>query len=229
MRVNLKVWIVSGTLCLAGLPAQAGLWDKGPTFKEKVAALAAAGKTIPVVCVAAEFEAASTVPPSIREDVLFKAPAPADFAAPGEEVVKALNAGFGVQAFKAVSADKVPIKESRIWGKTPDWAATDFEVFVAVREYPRYTATLGSASGAKSIKLYMRGEVELMENVVDKKGVKEAKSIKTLRAAASSKSAPLDKTPVKLEECSAAIPAGSLQPELVKGLLKEIEDYAKKK
>lgn len=228
MIVNRKAGLAAALLCLAAVSAQA--WgNKGPTFKEKVLALAAAGKTIPVVYLAPEFEVASLVPPSIRENALFKAPAPADFVAPLDEVVKALNAGFGVEAFKAVPADKVPTKVSRLWGNMLDWAATDYELCVAVREYPKYTATLGSATGKKSLKLYIRGEVELSENVVDKKGVKESESIKTLRAAASSKSAPLDKTPAQLEECSAAIPASSLQPELTKGLLEEIADFAKKK
>jgi len=230
MSVNRKVWIVAGALCLAAVSAQAGLWgNKGPSFKEKVAALAAAGKTIPVVYLATDFEAVSVTPPSIMESALFKAPAPADFAAPVDEVVKALNAGFGVEAFKAVAADKVPTKESKVWGKVPDWAAADFEVYVAVRETGKYVATLASATGKKSVKLILRGEVELMENVVDKKGVKESDSIKTLRASASSAAAPLDKVPAQLADCSAAVPAGSVQPELTKKLLEEIADFAKKK
>ncbi|OGS42430.1 MAG: hypothetical protein A2506_10375 [Elusimicrobia bacterium RIFOXYD12_FULL_66_9] len=225
MNVNRKISIAAVLLCVAAASAQA--WgDKGPSFKEKVTALAAAGKTIPVVYLATELEAAAVTPPSIMENALFKAPAPAEFAALGDEAVKALNESFGVTAFKAVAADKVPTKESKVWGKVPDWAAADFEVYVAVREYAKYVA---STAGKKSLKLALRGEVELMENVLDKKGVKESKSIKTLRASAYSKAAPVDRVPAKPEDCAAAVPAGSVQPELVKKVQEEIADFAKKK
>ncbi|OGR88452.1 MAG: hypothetical protein A3A86_08345 [Elusimicrobia bacterium RIFCSPLOWO2_01_FULL_60_11] len=202
---------------------------KGPTTKEKVAALASAGKTIPVVYLTAGINGVSVVPPSIMETAIFNNGAvPADYAAIGDEAVKSFNAGFGVTAFKTVPSSQIPVVEKAIWGKVPDWAATDFELYVAVTVSGQYKANLASSTGAKSAKLNMKCAVEVMENIVDKKGQKKSDSIKTLRFDAQSKTAPIEKTPATLEDFSAAIPAASLTADLLEKEKAEIAKFAAK-
>jgi hypothetical protein len=167
--------MVAFSLLLGGVFAK-----EGPTVKQKVLAIAANNKTIPVVFVKEGISAEQIGNATIPSKTLFsKQEFPAEFDAVLTTVIDALKAGTGADNFSIVPIGQIPVKESKVFGKSPDWTATDYNMYILVTlsaDYELHT----SDKGVKTITLNLKAVIKIMENVLDKKGNKDSKTIKTL-------------------------------------------------
>ena len=223
----LEATLFSGLLFCAILPNTSFAGD--PSLKDKIAALAAEGKTIPVVYVVYTWDGIKgeqTRPPSIMSTDLFKQKAvPEGYKAVVDTVIASLNSGYGVTCFKSVSLDSVPKKESMTYGMEPDWMATDYGLYVSVVTNGIYASILGQSSN--SIKLTMKCEVKIMENY-EKKGKRKSDTIKTLYGSASTKAMPVKSAYSTWEEFIKDIPPESLIGDLKNAAGKEVAKFAAK-
>lgn len=203
---------------------------KDPTLKEKIAALAAEGKTIPVVYVVYTWDGIKgqqTRPPSIISQDLFKQKAVPDaYKSVVDNVIESLNTGYGVTCFNGVPFDSLPTKESSVFGKEPDWSAVDYSLYVSVVINGVYDLVLGQSS--KSIKLTMKCEIKIMESI-EKKGKKKSDTIKTLYATATTKPMTVKSAYSTFEEFTKDIPPESVVDDLKAAAAKEVGKYAGKK
>jgi hypothetical protein len=202
---------------------------KDPTLKEKIAALAAEGKTIPVVYFVYSWQGIKgdqTRPPDISPYSLFtKQPVPDAYKAVKDTAIATLNAGYGVTCFKEVPFDSLPKKTSFTKGTVPDWTATDYKLYVSVVVSGVYDSKVGQ--NGNWIKLTMNCEITIMENY-EKKGEKKSDDIKTLRATATMKSVQVKKAYTTWEQFTGDIPADTLVNDLKAAAAKEIAKYAAK-
>jgi hypothetical protein len=223
-----KAIVVFGCLMLSAILPDLS-FAKDPTLKEKIAALAAEGKFIPVVYYVLSYagiKGRQYRPPDLTPyDLFSKKPMPDGYQAVNDTVIAALNAGYGVTCFKSFPFDSLPKKESRVWGTVTDWLATDYKIYVSVGLSGEYD--LNISQYGKSIKLIMNCEITIMESY-DKKGEKKSDDIKTLRPSATTKSVAVKTDYNKFEQFTNDIPADALINELKAAAAKEVAKYAAK-
>ena len=150
---------------------------KAPTLKEKLSALAGAGKSIPVVYWPCQYVGVNWVAEGskgFRDGVI-----PGDYAALRQTVIDCLNQTFSNEAFKAVGLESVALKPDAFWGKAPDWASLDSEMVVSVAVFLRYDFD-DESSTTYSLKLEAWAEIKFNENGLDKKRKMKSTTLKTL-------------------------------------------------
>jgi hypothetical protein len=223
----LGIAVLSGIMLYALLPNTS--FAKDPTLKEKIAAVAAEGKFIPVVYYVLSYagiKGEQYRPPDLRPyDLFSKKPVPDAYKAVNDTVIAALNAGYGVTCFRSVAFDSLPKKESAIRGTVTDWIATDYKLYVSVALSGEYDLKIGQAG--KSIKLIMNCDIAILESY-DKKGEKKSDDIKTLHVNASTKSVTVKTDYSKFEQFTTDIPADALVSDLKAAAAKEVAKYAAK-
>ena len=210
------------------------------TVAEKVKALADAGKTIPVLDATSAsggkngtnyggsfLSAVSIKPPGQMETpIMDYQPVPADYRVISDEIVKTLNAGFGVTNFKTITADQIPFTESMTKGDVADWAKTDYDMNVTILVSGKYVLSI--RSGSRFVQLFMHCEVKVAENVLKANGKKKSSNVRTMSADTYSKNVQVRKNPETLAAFESAVPAGSMTEPLTAAILKEIAEFIAK-
>jgi len=221
-----RMWVVPALLLVL---VTGSAFAKDPTLKERVAAIAGAGKSIAVVYWPSFYSGeVSDSSGSLARTTLFTGGAiPASYSAIGQTAVESFNKGFSVTAFTPVDVAKIPMKQSWTGEKTPEWTTLDNEVFVSVGLFVRENL-IRNRDGSKNVKLSVLAKIEIMENSVDKKGKKEASVLKTLNASVSSKAVPATGTVSTQADFEKVIPTDSLLEELKTAVDQEIAKYVAK-
>ncbi len=221
-----RMWVVSALLLVL---VTGSAFAKDPTLKERVTALAGAGKSIAVVYWPSFYSGeVSDSSGSLARTTLFTGGAvPASYSAIGQMAAESFNKGFSVTAFSPVDVAKIPMKQSWTGEKTPEWTTLDNEVFVSVGLFVRENL-IRNRDGSKNVKLSVLAKIEIMENSVDKKGKKESSVLKTLNASVSSKAVPATGTVSTQADFEKVIPTDSLLEELKAAVDQELAKYIAK-
>ena len=221
-----RMWVVSALLLVL---MSGSAFAKDPTLKERVTALAAAGKSIAVVYWPCFYSGEVTEPAkSLAETTLFNGGTiPASYSAIGQTALESFNKGFSVTAFSLVDIAKIPMKKSWTGDQTPVWTTLDNEMFVSVGVFFRNKLILNNDK-SKNVKLTVFAKIEIMENIVDKKGKKESSNIKTLNVSVSSKAVPATGTVATQADFEKFIPSDSVLEELKVAVDQEIAKYLAK-